>query len=485
MRRYLQWQSNERQAWILLCIFLLAIGVYKWQYLSLPFFWDEAWSYAKAVFVMHKHGITLWPGSVDANIFRGHPLFFYASSAALSLIGNGNITALHASMLAISLLLSVLMYLSIRPWLGWQAAWLSTILLLMQNLFLVECSFLLPEIQIGFLSIISLSAYLNQQKVVYLMASCVLVMTKESGIIAPLAIVCYEAISYLRHRHQQGLFSTQSFVWIFPLLLFAAFLGVQKYYHGWFLFPEHAAMLRFDGRIVWEQLLNFLQYLDVQDGRSPVTILVAISLPILAILRRKSFLLWIQNPWLHLLLLFTVMYLVFSAINFFSTRYLFTLLIIWSCLCGSIVSSWIDDNRILMVMAGIFAMYFIPYFFIVPAKANSEASRDYVYSVQTQYAVIHEFVCTHAQQEIESRQTIRGFWGDFLLNENMSHPEIGYLTTGCVVPLQELSMAKYILSSNIEPVEGRIQNELSQGTIQLVFERKQKTAWCRVYERQQ
>ncbi len=480
-----QWQSNERQAFLLLCMLMLAIGVYKWPYLSLPFFWDEAWSYARAVFTMHKQGITLWPGSVDANIFRGHPLFFYASSAALSLIGNGNITALHASMLAISLLLSVLMYLSIRPWLGWQAAWLSTILLLMQNLFLVECSFLLPEIQIGFLSIISLSAYLKQQKVVYLMASCVLVMTKESGIIAPLAIVCHEVISYLRHRHQQGLFSTQSFVWIFPLLLFAAFLGVQKYYHGWFLFPEHAAMLRFDGRIVWEQLLNFLQYLGVQDGRRPVTILVAISLPILAILRRKSFLLWIQNPWLHLMLLFTVLYLVFSAINFFSTRYLFTLLIIWSCLCGSIVSSWIDDNRILMVMAGIFAMYFIPYFFIVPAKANSEASRDYVYSVQTQYAVIHEFVCTHAQQEIESRQTIRGFWGDFLLNENMSHPEIGYLTTGCVVPLQELSMAKYILSSNIEPVEGRIQNELSQGTIQLVFERKQKTAWCRVYERQQ
>ncbi len=479
-----QWQSNERQAFLLLCMLMLAIGVYKWPYLSLPFFWDEAWSYARAVFTMHKQGITLWPGSVDPEIFRGHPLFFYASSAAMSSLGEWNLTFMHGSMLAIAMLLCITTYFALRSLLGWQASWLSMILLLMQNLFLVQCSFLLPEIQIGFLSIISLSAYLKQQKVVYLLASCVLVITKESGIIAPLAIICYEAISYLRHRNRHGIFSLQSLVWIFPLLLFAAFLGVQKYYHGWFLFPEHAAMLRFNGKMVWEQMLNFVQYLGVQDARRPATILVAISLPLLAMLRRKSFLLWMQNPWLHLLLLFTVLYLVFSAINFFSTRYLFALLIVWSCVCGSIVSSWIDNNRLLMVIAAIFAMYFIPYFFIVPANANSEASRDYVCSVQTQYNVIREFVCTHAQQEIDSHQTIRGFYGDFLLNENMSHPEIGYLATGCVVPLQKLSAARYILSSNIEPVESRIQNELNKGTIRLVFERKQKSAWCRVYERQ-
>src|SRR5690606_18127328 len=51
--------------------------VFKISYLNLPHFWDESWSYARAIHKMYEQGPTLLPGNVDVDATRGHPLFYY------------------------------------------------------------------------------------------------------------------------------------------------------------------------------------------------------------------------------------------------------------------------------------------------------------------------------------------------------------------------------------------------------------------------
>ena len=60
-----------------LAILLVGFIALKLEALTLPFFWDEAWVYLPAIRTMAEQGPSIMPGSIDADLYTGHPLLFY------------------------------------------------------------------------------------------------------------------------------------------------------------------------------------------------------------------------------------------------------------------------------------------------------------------------------------------------------------------------------------------------------------------------
>ena len=69
---------KKPQIWGLFCI-LIGFIILKWDALFLPYFWDEAWVYMPAIRTMAEKGPSILPGSIEADLYTGHPLFFYLS----------------------------------------------------------------------------------------------------------------------------------------------------------------------------------------------------------------------------------------------------------------------------------------------------------------------------------------------------------------------------------------------------------------------
>ena len=87
-------KSIERRAWLtslpdwVFAVLLVGFVGTKAAYLSLPYYWDEAWVYAPAIHKMHASGPSLLPDNISTSLSRGHPLMFhFLGSLWLSVFG--------------------------------------------------------------------------------------------------------------------------------------------------------------------------------------------------------------------------------------------------------------------------------------------------------------------------------------------------------------------------------------------------------------
>jgi len=83
-------------------LLILVLILLKLSWLNLPFYWDEAWSYAMAIFDMANNGPTIIPGHADNLLTRGHPLFFYFIASSWLVIFGKTVVSAHIFALFIS-----------------------------------------------------------------------------------------------------------------------------------------------------------------------------------------------------------------------------------------------------------------------------------------------------------------------------------------------------------------------------------------------
>ena len=97
---------------------IVCLILFKLPHLYLPYYADEAWSYAPAIKIMAQNGPSLLPGAISADYTRGHPLLFYfLSSSWIRLFGDSNFS-LHSFALLISVLLVLAVYFSGKKFLN-------------------------------------------------------------------------------------------------------------------------------------------------------------------------------------------------------------------------------------------------------------------------------------------------------------------------------------------------------------------------------
>lgn len=242
-----------KKYWILIVVLAVFI-FFKIPHLFYPYYWDESWPYAPAIKQMLHHGISLMPGAVEAELSRGHPLFFHAIAAAWMQVFGSSHVAMHSFALTISILFLIAVYEAGLRLFSQRTATLALLLVSTQVVFFVQSSFVLFEILVAFLCFLSLYFYARNKYVLTAITLSALFYTKESGLIAGFIIgICalidlFNKALPVRERIYKLLSVGM------PCLLIGIFFLLQKHIMGWYIFPFYSGLIEHSWKIFWYKL---------------------------------------------------------------------------------------------------------------------------------------------------------------------------------------------------------------------------------------
>jgi 4-amino-4-deoxy-L-arabinose transferase-like glycosyltransferase len=311
--------------WAFMGLVLLALLLFKVPQLSLPCFWDEAWSYLPAILKMAETGPTLIPDPQYTELFRGHPLFFYAiASLWIKLFGH-SFVAMRLFPLVVSMLLLMVLFRFAKKNFGRKTAMIAVTFLLIQSLFLAQSSMILPEMLLALFSLLALDAFLSGNKGLFILWATLLVFTKETGIVLVLTCLlvrfyAYEKVS--EERNDAG-FLRSEWPYYLPLVFIAMFFLAQRVIIGWFFFPEHIGLIKFSATEVLDRLKGYSSFLFIGYGRNLLTF-GALAALVYAVIRKIRIERAEYNV-VAVLLLFMSLYILFLSVNFYSPRYLLSI----------------------------------------------------------------------------------------------------------------------------------------------------------------
>jgi len=139
----------------LLAVIIIFIGV-KIPFLSLPYYWDEAWAYGPAIRTMESTGLGILPNALPPELSRGHPLLFHFLGAGWMKLFGTSVTAAHIFPLLVSVLLLVAVYaFGKKIFLSSKAGFTAAFALALQPIFLAQSGLLSPEVLLALFSLVS------------------------------------------------------------------------------------------------------------------------------------------------------------------------------------------------------------------------------------------------------------------------------------------------------------------------------------------
>jgi hypothetical protein len=238
--------------------------------LATPFWWDAVAVYAPGAQWLEQHRFAAMPGVFPSDLGRGHtPLFYLVTALAFRLFGTSPVTG-HALVMAFSVLTLVGTY-ALGAWIHGRCAGLfSALLLSVSLLFLTMSSETLPEIPITALTVVSVYAFARGSMVLCAVIGTVLVLFKETGVAAPLAIL--GSILIEAHRQRSIRSNVRPFlIGLIPLCALVGFFVWQRIAEGWWVLPYHADLFR-ERHSYSERFVDVLGDLAFRDGRWLATI---------------------------------------------------------------------------------------------------------------------------------------------------------------------------------------------------------------------
>lgn len=437
---------------------LLFIG-FKIQDLSLPYFWDEAWSYFPALEAMQKTGPSLLPGAIDPQLYRGHPLLFYFLGSTWMNLFPGNIAWAKLFPLLISVALLLKTYDFANTHFNVATARMAMVLLSVQSVFLAQASFLLPEMLLSLCSILALDAFLKQQQWKTIFWVTLALYTKESALVLGLSLIAWQWLNEFAKQHYK--INLKPFLSAAHLLLPFAFISVffvlQKHWIGWVFFPEHIGYISIQAFL--DKAEMYLGYLLLFRGRNLLSFASILAL-ILLLFRHAPSLVQHKNKLLGLAF-FILSYLAFSSLNFYSPRYLLSVLPLFIILFSFFLWSAFQKNKWLFAL--LFLLLFgnncFYSFFRFEPNDHTLGYRDMI--------ATHQEACQWIEKEIAPNQKVATH---FLMKANLEQPSIGYLKNN--TPYNKVhiiadSTTQFIVVSNIE-MESQHQEFLNNHPHQLL-----------------
>ena len=319
--------KNKDYTLLLLPVVLLGVVIIKFPHLFLPHYWDEAWSYSPAIQYMYENHLGIIPGALPADLSRGHPLLFYFLSSGWMRIFGPELFSRHCFALAVSLVYLVSIWYIVRKLFSKRAGIMATVITACQALFLTQASMLLPEIMLSLFTIWTLYAYLQKKSLLYIFASSLLILTKETGIFLLIIIFVWDFFEWLFSGKMRSSVIKQiqrNLMLSIPFLVFALHLVLQKRVFGWYLFPEHISLMTTFSQGIKE--LGSQEYFLQFYGQIYLVITLIASFCIL-MFRRKKIPAW-QKKSLWMIFSFLLLYLFASTFLLFSPRYLMCIHII-------------------------------------------------------------------------------------------------------------------------------------------------------------
>ena len=449
-------------------IFILIIKI---PHLSLPYFWDEAWSYFTAVQQMYESGPSLLPGALPLKIAKGHPLFFFFIYSSWMHIFGTSVTVVHILSLLISVATIMVTYLMVKKHANQNAALIAIVLLSIQSLFLAQASMVLPEMLLTLLLLLSIHMYLSRNFGWFILSAGLMVMTKETSIVFICGFLLMHLLTYIKPEKEARKYIVETFMISVPLIIYAIFLVLHKIEFGSFFYPDHTGYVDFRFDSVSQKINIATEIIFTRYGRKTVLIISTLSLLIILIKKTKLK----SGTLLALILIQTLLFLSFSAINFYTQRYMLGLLSLFMIASAVIMENAKLKNLWLNTLILIFVTS-IPLYSTLTQKSNTDKDLGYVEAVMVHQKMVH--FCE--EQDWQDK----GISASFNLIYYLRDYSLGYLSQD--KGFSNVSDLRYIRDSEIFLIDCTNHGkELQIDTIktenQLVKEYQIKQAWGEIY----
>lgn len=363
---------------------ILFVLLVKTPHLSLPYFWDEAWSYITAINKMYETGPGLLPGALPLEISKGHPLFFFFIYSTWMRLFGTSITVVHSLSLLISVATLLATYWMVKKHANRNTALLSIVLLSVQSLFLAQATMVLPEMLVTFLLLLSIHLYLLRKFVWFALTATLMVLTKETSVIFLFGFLLVHLNEYFKSCKELKKFLFESSFISIPLVTYAAFLVLHKHKFGSFFYPVHTDFVEFGIESVQKKLEMATAIIFTRYGRNALLLVLIGSLALLIIKKKKP-----ENTRLLILLLIqTLFYLLFTAINFYSPRYTLSLMVLFVVAAAVLMSvahfskNWMNAFIIAFVIA-------LPLYSTFTKKSNNDKDLGYVEAIKVHQEMVH------------------------------------------------------------------------------------------------
>ncbi|MBX2907805.1 MAG: hypothetical protein KF744_17295 [Taibaiella sp.] len=272
----------------LLYVALLVFILLKIPLLHYAFYWDESWVYAPAIFSMYEHGASIMPNAIPPELSRGHPLIFHAMYALWMNVAGPTNFSMHLMSLTLSIGLALLVFYVLAKRFDDETALLAVLVLLSTHEFFMASTFVLNDILLGGLALLSIHLYAAGSYRKASIALTLLVLTKESGIAIWLAIC---GIEVWRQRKQLMQLKTAWPIATLPASVLLIFLLLQKHLMGWYLYPNHIESIAPGILSTLDKLQQSLRFIFSESGESYLTILIpTLCLVVFFTSRQKKYL---------------------------------------------------------------------------------------------------------------------------------------------------------------------------------------------------
>lgn len=509
---------------------LIAFTAFKIHHLYYPYYWDESWPYATAVADMYKHGISLLPGAVDPNLSRGHPLFFHAAAATWGKIFGMSHFSMHSFALLISLLFLMAIYEAGLKLFNIRVAVLSLLLVTTQVLFIVQSGMLLLEMLVALLAFVSLYSYVRGHYFLTGLFLFMLFYTKESGLIMGFVLGIDTLVRLAKANKQTFKEHIPRLLAIgIPCMLMGAFFLLQKKINGWYILPLYSDLVEHNWNNFWYVFRrNVNGCMFVSDYRfwyyfiaGALTLYAAITrklwglatmvLPILlvyfmvgekgpkeygesiahfvALLLSMGVFTWFmarpslfpatqQRRFIALTMAFIVCFLIFSAFNFFTYRYLLATIIPGLMLIAVITDKVAERTQSAVYYIAFAGMMFVSGYAYIYDEGRGDTDRSAFSNMELQQGAVDFLAQQHAQNKSIAASS-------FLHRMHLTDVATGFIRDG--KPFNNVhweidDKTDYILVDNIEldPRDNEIKNRRD---FRLAYRREKGLGWVEVYQR--
>lgn len=252
--------------------------IYKYQFLHLPYVFDELWVYGPGVREMGIEGPSLLPDALAVEYYRAHPLMFFFLGGLWSWIFGESVFSTHifASLISIGLIVSI--FFICKKIFTSKVGFFAALILSFQSIFIAQFSLVLPEVLVTVLTLWTVYFYIQKLKWGYFIVASLLVLTKESGAIVIAAIVIWNIITGFDLKSEEKFhlskFIKSNFILSLPIIFLLVHFILLKWHFGWFLFPEHLNEFQFTWEDFSWRIRKSFNYIFVDEGRQPILIVL-------------------------------------------------------------------------------------------------------------------------------------------------------------------------------------------------------------------
>ncbi|GIV44303.1 MAG: hypothetical protein KatS3mg035_1426 [Bacteroidia bacterium] len=509
---------------ILLGIILIVFIILKIEDLFLPLFWDEAWVYGPSIIEMSKGFPSLIPSIENIELQRGHPLLFHFLGGIWVKLFGQSLFSLHSFPLLISLVTLISLYvITFKITQKKITGLFSVIILIVQPIFFIQSSIILPEIMLALFAIWALYFYFIENKIGYLISSSLLLYTKESGVVLIILLLLLELFKLIFIYANKR--DSIKFIGIIlsPLLIISIHFIVQKLKFGWYFFPEHINYVEIDYETVKAKIKSVFNFIFEEQGRITFSYLLPISIIIgfnnskiwkrvLVLLFLYSIVKLMFNRWdiakyineiisillissipfifLHeikennkkiylsiTIILFIISHSIFSSINFISFRYL---IIIFPLLILIIVilidNSKTNYNYLLLISTSI-----IVSLFNINSINNDKHIGDTNFNYRNAVKVQQKTISYLKKMKLENTK----IYTSFIIQNALSSSYSGYITDNkFFTRIHNNSNEKdieYYIFTNIEEDENK-ETILAKNQVELILKIESGIVFSEIYK---